>query len=117
MTWIVVACAAAVIVLALRANRTTEPEPRPGEGMDPQRSLTNVPDDYVTLLASLPTEEAVVVHGLLVANGIEAAVKPDVSGMHAYTRAQPQTMSVLVSRGQADEAAGILREEGVGEAP
>lgn len=120
MTWVVVACAAiAVVVIALslrsrEAPATGEPagrpEPRPGEGMETQHVVHNVPDGFVHLRTSIPTEEAMVLHGLLTANGIEAALKPSNASMYTHTRAQPPTMSVLVSREQADDAEGLLRE-------
>ncbi len=120
MTWIVVACAAVAVVLialSLRSRASTDPsgepaarEPRPGEDMATQHLVHNVPDGFVHLRTSIPTEEAMVVHGLLTANGIGAALKPSNAAMYTHTRAQPPTMSVLVSREQVDDAEGLLRE-------
>lgn len=132
MTWIVVACAAvaaAVILLALRSGgdpsglaeepfeETPAVEPKPGAGMRRVEPVENVPDGYVRLGGPMPSEEAYVVHGLLTANGISSALVAAFSVMTHYTRQPPTTMSIAVFRDQADEAAELLREAGVGEAP
>ena len=130
MTWIVVGCAAvavAIIVLALRAEDDAEDtgpapdephrEPKPGEGMRRVEHVENVPHDYVVLRPSLPSEEAYVVHGLLSSNGISSALVSSFAAMTEYARQAPMTMSVAVFRGQADEAADLLREAGVGGPP
>ncbi|HVF03943.1 MAG TPA: hypothetical protein VNA20_03805 [Frankiaceae bacterium] len=70
--------------------------------------LTAPPDGYTQVLASVPREHAIVVHGLLDSNGIPTVVVGARMGAHLYTREPSHVLSVYVVNDRADEARALL---------
>lgn len=73
--------------------------------------LVAPPDGYTEVLASIPREHAIVVHGLLDSNGIPTAMVGTRMGVHLYTREPSHVLSVYVADDRVDEARALLESD------
>ena len=82
---------------------------RPGEDLPRVDLLPNLPDGY-TGLEMLASEEAYIVHGVLTASDVPAALVMPSQGFTPYTRQVPMHLTVAVPEDRVEEARTLLRE-------